>query len=163
MTGSGTVERVFIAPDAEAEMEERTDVEAIARKGLRGDRYFSEIERGTFVEWESDEERHNGYDLTLIEQEAVTAIERESGIELAPGAHRRNVETRDVALNHLVGRRFRVGDAVCRGNRLCEPCNHLQRLTQDGVLQALVHRGGLRADVLEDGTIRPGDVIEPLE
>ncbi|SEW30463.1 MOSC domain-containing protein [Natrinema salifodinae] len=163
MTGSGTVERIFIAPEAEAEMEEQTDVEAVAGKGLRGDRYFSEIETGTFVEWEPDEERHDGYDLTLIEQEAVTAIEREAGIELAPGEHRRNIETHDVALNHLVGQRFRVGDAICRGDRLCEPCNHLQRIAQDGVLQALTHRGGLRADILEDGMIRPGDVIEPLE
>ncbi|WP_134670091.1 MOSC domain-containing protein [Halorussus marinus] len=163
MTESGTVERIFTAPEAEAEMEERTDVEAIAGSGLRGDRYFREIETGTFVEWDADEDRHDGYDLTLIEREAVTAIEREAGIELAPGEHRRNVETREVALNHLVGRRFRVGDAVCRGDRLCEPCAHLQRITQDGVLQALAHRGGLRADVLEDGTIRPGDAIEPLD
>lgn len=163
MTGSGTVERVFIAPEAEAEMEEQTDVKAVTGQGLRGDRYYSEIEMGTFVGWEPDEERHDGYDLTLIEQEAVTAIEREAGIELAPGEHRRNIETRDVALNHLVGQRFRVGDAICRGDRLCEPCNHLQRITQDGVLQALTHRGGLRADILEDGEIRPGDEIEPLE
>lgn len=163
MTGSGTVERIFVAPEAETEMEEQTDVEAVAEKGLRGDRYFSEIETGTFVTWGPDEERPDGYDLTLIEQEAVTAIEREAGIELAPGEHRRNIETSDVALNHLVGRRFRVGDAICRGDRLCEPCDYLQRVTQDGVLQALLHRGGLRADILEDGTIRPGDAIEPLE
>lgn len=163
MTGSGTVEQIFIAPAAGAEMEAQTDVEAVSGKGLRGDRYFSEIETGTFVEWGPDEERHDGYDLTLIEQESVTAIEREAGIELAPGEHRRNVETRAVALNHLVGRRFRVGDAIYRGDRLCEPCNHLQRITRDGVLQALTHRGGLRADILEDGVIRPGDVIEPLD
>ena len=163
MTGSGTVERIFIAPEAQAEMEEQPSVEAVAGNGLRGDRYFSEIETGTFVGWESDEERHDGYDLTLIEQEAVTAIEREAGIELAPGEHRRNIETRDVALNHLVGQQFRVGEAICRGDRLCEPCNHLQTLTQDGVLQALTHRGGLRADIIESGMIRPGDKIEPLE
>lgn len=163
MTGAGTVERVFTAPEPEVEMTERSDVEAVAGSGLRGDRYFSEIETGTFVGWEPDEKRHDGYDLTLIEQEAVTAIEREAEIELAPGEHRRNIETRDVALNHLVGQRFRIGDAVCRGDRLCEPCAHLQRITQDGVLQALTHRGGLRADILEDGIIRPGDAIEPLE
>jgi len=163
MTGAGTIERIFTAPEPEVEMTERSGVEAVAGSGLRGDRYFREIETGTFVEWEPDEERHDGYDLTLIEQEAVTAIEREAGIELAPGEHRRNIETRDVALNHLVGQRFRVGDAICRGDRLCEPCNHLQHITQDGVLQALTHRGGLRADILEDGMIRPGDVIEPLE
>ncbi|MFC6767480.1 MOSC domain-containing protein [Natrinema soli] len=163
MTGSGTVERIFITPEAKAEMEEQTSVESVAGKGLRGDCYFSEIETGTFVEWEPNEERHDGYELTLIEQEAVTAIEREAGIELAPGEHRRNIETRDVALNHLVGQRFRVGDAICRGDRLCEPCNNLQRLTQDGVLQALTNRGGLRADILESGIIRPDDKVEPLE
>ncbi|AUV80393.1 sulfurase [Salinigranum rubrum] len=162
MTGAGTVERLFTAPEPEVEMVERSDVEAVAGSGLRGDRYFSEIETGTFVTWKPDEKRHDGYDLTLIEQEAVTAIEREAEIELAPGEHRRNIETRDVALNHLVGQRFRVGEAVCRGDRLCEPCNYLQRITRDGVLQALTHRGGLRADILEDGMIRPGDVIEPL-
>ena len=163
MNGDGTVERIFTAPEAEVEMTERSEVEAVAGSGLRGDRYFSEIETGTFVTWEPDEERHDGYDLTLIEQEAIDAIEREADIELAPGQHRRNIETRDVALNHLVGKRFRVGDAICRGDRLCEPCNHLQRITQDGVLQALTHRGGLRVDILEDGMIRPGDTIEPLE
>jgi hypothetical protein len=162
MATAGTVERIFIAPEPELEMTERSDVEAVAGGGLRGDRYFSEIETGTFVGWEPDEERRDGYDITLIEQETVAALERETGIELAPGEHRRNIETREVALNHLVGQRFRVGSAVCQGDRLCEPCSHLQRITQDGVLQALTHRGGLRANILEDGMIQPGDVIEPL-
>lgn len=163
MTAAGTVERIFTAPEPEVDMTERSKVEAVAGSGLRGDRYFREIETGTFVKWESDGEREEGYDLTLIEQEAVTAIKREAGIDFAPGEHRRNIETCDVALNHLVGQRFRVGDAICLGNRLCEPCSHLQRITQDGALAALTHRGGLRADILEDGMIRPGDVIEPLE
>lgn len=163
MTGSGTVERIFTAPEPEVAMVERSEVEAVARSGLRGDRYFRDIETGTFVGWAPDEDRQEGYDLTLIEQEAVAAIEREAGIDLDPGEHRRNIETRDVALNHLVGQRFRVGEAVCLGNRLCEPCNHLERLTQEGVEAALTHRGGLRADILEDGMVRPGDEIEPLE
>jgi MOSC domain-containing protein YiiM len=163
MAENGIVKRIFTAPEAEAEMEEQTGVEAVSKRGLRGDRYFSEIETGTFVEWEPDEKRHEGYDLTLIEQETVTAIEREAGIELAPGEHRRNIETRDIALNHLVGQRFQVGDAICRGDRLCEPCSHLQRITQDGVLRALTHRGGLRANILEDGEIHSGDVIKPLK
>ena len=163
MTGRGTVERLFIAPEAEVEMREQETVDAVAGCGLRGDRYWSEVETGTFVEWESGETRHAGYDLTLIEREAVEAVARESGIELAPGEHRRNVETRGVALNHLVGKRFRIGEVVCRGDRLCEPCSHLQRLTQDGVLGALTHRGGLRTDILEGGVIRPGDGVELLE
>lgn len=163
MKGTGSTERLFVAPEAEAPMRELSEVEAVAGGGLRGDRYFEEVETGTFVEWEPGEERRGGYDLTLIELEAIEAIEREAGIDLAPGEHRRNVETRDVALNHLVGRRFRVGEVVCRGDRLCEPCSHLQSLTTDGVLDALVHRGGLRVDVLEGGTIHAGDEIAPIE
>ncbi len=163
MTTEGTVERIFIAPEAEAEMRERPEVEAIERGGLRGDRYCSEIEAGTFVRWGSEEERHDGYDLTLIEQEALEAIERDMDIELAPGAHRRNIETSGVALNHLVDSQFRIGDVICRGNRLCEPCDHLERLTQGGVRKSLVHRGGLRVDILEGGTIQHGDEIVILE
>lgn len=163
MNGDGRVERVFIAPAAEAEMREQTAVEAVAGSGLRGDRYFREIETGTFADWGSDEARSSGYDLTLIEQEAIEAIEREADITLAPGEHRRNIETRDAALNHLVDKQFRVGEVVCRGDRLCEPCAHLQNLTTDGVLASLVHRGGLRADIITGGTIRPGDELTPLE
>lgn len=163
MNGIGTVERIFTAPDAELEMVERSDVEAVAGSGLRGDRYFSEIETGTFATWGPDEERPDGYDLTLIEREAIEGIEREADVELAPGEHRRNIITRDAALNHLVGKRFRVGDAICRGDRLCEPCGYLQDHIEKDVLEPLAHRGGLRADILESGTIRPSDVIEPLE
>ncbi|WP_408959598.1 MOSC domain-containing protein [Natrinema sp. 74] len=163
MKGVETVERIFTAPEAEAEMNERSEVKAVARSGLRRDRYFSEIETGTFVTWEPDEERPAGYDLTLIEQESIEALEREADIKLAPGEHRRNIVTRDTALNHLVGERFRVGEAICRGDRLCEPCGYLQHITGKDVLDALAHRGGLRADILESGMIRPGDKIEPLE
>ncbi|WP_425498618.1 MOSC domain-containing protein [Natrinema salinisoli] len=110
-----------------------------------------------------NEERPDGYDLTLIEREAIEGIEREADIELAPGEHRRNIVTQDAALNHLVGKRFRVGEVVCRGARLCEPCGYLERITEKDVLEPLAHRGGLRADILEGGSIRPSDEIEPLE
>jgi len=86
MNGMGTAERIFTAPDAGVEMVERSDVEAVAGRGLRGDRYFSDVETGTFVTWDADDDRGDGYDLTLIEQEAIEAIEREAGIELAPGS-----------------------------------------------------------------------------
>lgn len=163
MNGNGAAERIFIAPEAEAEMREQSEIEAIAGSGLRGDRYFSEIETGTYIDWETDEERPAGKDLTLIEQETIDALERESDIELGLGEHRRNIVTRDVALNHLVGKRFRVGDVVCRGDRLCEPCNYLQDITGKEVLSALTHRGGLRADILDSGVIRSDDTVEPLE
>ena len=101
--------------------------------------------------------------LPSREREAIDAIEREADVSLAPGEHRRNIETRDTALNHFVGKRFRVGEVICRGDRLCEPCDHLQRITQNGVLNALVHRGGLRADIVEGGTVRSSDEIELLD
>lgn len=155
MNGPGTVEAIHVAPDAGTPMEPLESVEAVAGRGLRGDRYFAE--EGTF-----SGRAGGGREITLVEAEAVEAIEREAGVTLGFDEHRRNVTTRDAALNHLVGERFRVGDAVCEGVRLCEPCSHLESLTAEGVLDALVHRGGLRADVREGGRIRVGDAIEPL-
>lgn len=161
MNGAGTVEGVFLADAGGAAMEAVPSVEAVAGRGLRGDRYFTET--GTFADWADADERPAGYDVTLVEREVIEAVERDAGLSLEAGAHRRNVETRDVALNHLVGERFQIGEAVCRGDRLCEPCSHLEGLTTDGVVDALVHRGGLRADVVESGTIEPGDVVKPIE
>lgn len=155
MNGTGTVLALHTAPAAEAPMESQDAVEAVAGRGLRGDRYFTA--EGTFSDAPG-----GGRDLTLTEAEAIEAIEREAGISLEFGDHRRNVTTRDAALNHLVGRRFRVGEAVCEGVRLCEPCDHLRSLTVDGLTDALTHRGGLRADILEGGTIRVGADLEPL-
>jgi MOSC domain-containing protein YiiM len=97
--------------------------------------------------------------VTLIESEALDAVRREYGVEISAAESRRNILTEGVALNHLVGREFRIGEVRLRGVRLCEPCNHLEGLTRPGVREALVHRGGLRADVLTDGVIRPGDRV----
>ena len=82
------------------------------------------------------------------------------GSKLDPAEARRNVVTRGIDLNALVGREFTVGSVRALGQRLCEPCVHLQRLTRPGVIAGLVHQGGLRADVLTDGEIRLGDKIE---
>jgi len=126
-------------------------VEAVAGAGLRGDRYF---ERG------ADPERQ----LTLIESEELERLANEDGIELAPGESRRQLTTRGVRLNPLVGRRFKVGTVECRGIELCEPCNHLQTLTaRPGLMRAAVHRAGLNAEILTDGTISVGDAITPLD
>jgi MOSC domain-containing protein YiiM len=147
MATDGRVDAVFVAPASEEPVERRESVEAVAGRGLRGDRYFGD--GGTF----------EGDHCTLIEREALAAAEREYGVELDPGAHRRNVVTHGVALNHLVGIEFRVGDARLRGERLCEPCTHLESLTEDGVLDALVHRGGLRASLLDGGTVAVDDPV----
>jgi MOSC domain-containing protein YiiM len=105
--------------------------------------------------------RKNGPDreVTLIEAEAIEAVSRDYGVAIEPIETRRNVVTRGIALNHLVGKRFGVGEAVLQGIHLCEPCSHLESLTRSGVREALVHRGGLRAQILEGGVIRVGDSI----
>jgi len=151
---TGVVEAIAIAPDAEAPMTLVAEARAHAGRGLQGDRYFEE--RGTF-----SNPHALGIDLTLIEAEVVDELARGS-LRFDAAAGRRNVVTRGVDLDALVGRRFRIGDVECVGRRLCEPCAHLQRLTAPGVLRALVHRGGLRADILTDGVIRVGDPIGRL-
>ena len=148
--GAGTVEAILLAPDAEAPLARVPESQALAGRGLDGDRYAAG--RGTFA-------GGKGYDLTLIEAEALEALGAEAGIALPWADARRNLVTRGIRLNALVGQRFRVGEVECVGRRLAEPCSHLERLTEPGVLRGLVHRAGLRADILTDGTIRQGDAV----
>jgi MOSC domain-containing protein YiiM len=147
----GRVRAIHVAPTSGAPVERREQVAAVADRGLEGDRYFSD--EGTF----------EGSDLTLVERETLRSVARDYDVAIDPGAHRRNVTTEGVALNHLVGERFRVGGAVCVGEELCEPCSYLERLLeQRGVREALVHRGGLRARIVGSGDIGVGDRIEPV-
>ncbi len=149
---NGHVRHLHISREQGDEPESVAEVQAVADAGLRGDRYFDQS--GTFAERE-------GSDLTLIESEALAAVERDYGIGLEPGVHRRNVTTEGVSLNHLIGDRFRVGEVTCIGTELCEPCSYLERhLEERGVREALVHRGGLRCRIVKGGRIRVGDGIE---
>lgn len=120
-----------------------------AGEGIRGDRYAGLGIPGSHV--------------TFIAAEGVEAMVARTGIPLSPRETRRNVLTRGVDVNALVGRRFRVGEAVCEGIKPCTPCNHLEETTRAGVRAGLSGQGGLRADVLVGGTIRPGDTIEVLD
>jgi MOSC domain-containing protein YiiM len=151
MTWEGTIESIHIATNAKAPMQAMRGVVAIPGVGLEGDRYA--LGSGTFYKPQPDHE------LTLIEAEAIEAMRRDYNVELAPGEARRNLVTRGVPLNHLVGCEFQIGDVNIRGIRLCEPCSHLQTLTQRPVIKGLLHRGGLRAQVLSAGTIRVGDIV----
>jgi MOSC domain-containing protein YiiM len=146
----GIVVSIHIATTASGPVLPVNEVRAVAGKGLEGDRYFKEV--GTF-----SHEGDGSNEVTLIESEAIEALKRDYGIDLKPGDSRRNIATHGVALNHLVGREFRVGEVVLRGLRLCEPCSHLEKLTEKGVMRGLIHRGGLRAEIVTGGTIRVGD------
>ncbi len=149
----GRIDAIYIAATGSAPMQAVDAVRAVPGRGLEGDRYYSQL--GTYSASPAPCRA-----VTLIEREALEALERDYGIALAPGASRRNLVTQGVPLNHLVGREFRVGAVRLRGIRLCEPCAHLEQLTRRGVLRGLIHRGGLRAEILTEGLIRVGDVVE---
>jgi MOSC domain-containing protein YiiM len=149
----GIVVAICITPAANGPMTSLRAVRALAGKGLEGDRYCLGV--GTYSKTPG-----SGRQVTLVELESIEALQRDYGVALPPTSARRNIVTQGVALNHLVGQHFRVGAVTFVGARLCEPCAHLEGLTRPGVLRGLVHRGGLRADVLSDGLIQVGDTIE---
>jgi MOSC domain-containing protein YiiM len=148
-----TVTAILISAAPAGPLEAVEIARAIAGRGLEGDRYAAG--QGTF-----SDKPGTGRQVTLIEAEAIEAYETESGESLTPAEARRNIVTRGVRLNELIGREFMVGDVRVLGCRLCEPCTHLERLTGKGVLRGLVHRGGLRAEFLTDGVIRVGDRVK---
>jgi len=151
---NGMVESIHVASVAEGPPQSVAQAVAIPGAGLEGDRYALKL--GTFYKPAPDHE------LTLIEAEAIEALRRDYRVELAAGDSRRNIVTRNVPLNHLVGKEFAIGDVRVRGIRLCEPCDHLQRVTGKSVIKGLLHRGGLRAQILTKGTIRVGDAVTLL-
>ncbi len=153
----GEVTSLHITAAGSQELASPTEVKALPGKGLEGDRYAL----GTGFYSEASATPAPDREITLIEAEALDALLEEAGIEFSPAESRRNVVTRGVPLNHLVGRRFLVGAVPLEGVRLCEPCAHLVELTGKAVLGPLVHRGGLRARILAEGMIRIGDIVTP--
>jgi hypothetical protein len=144
--GVGSVAAILIAPAAESPLKRVESAEAVPGRGLAGDRYANGA--GTF-----SAPGGRGYELTLVEAEVLDEI------ALTWEEARRNIVTTGISVNGLVGKRFRVGSVECVGRRLAEPCAHLEKLTRPGLLRPLVHRGGLRADILAGGTISVGDEI----
>jgi len=147
---AGRVEGIFVTPEHSALPAPVERVRAHAGRGLEGNRYlFDRAEPGKA--------------LTLIAAEALERLEAEHGIALSAAASRRNVLTRGIDVNALVGRRFTIGGVECVGVELCEPCSHLESLTVPGVLRGLVHRAGLNADILDDGEIAVGDPVAAID
>jgi MOSC domain-containing protein YiiM len=154
--GVGVVEGIHIAIASEQPLRALPRVAAIAGIGLDGDRYALGVGR---YSGDGRAERQ----ITLIEAEEIEMLAAGSGIELAPGESRRNVTTRGIRLNALVGRRFRIGAVECEGIRLCEPCQNLEDHLGRPVLRPLVHRAGLRAAIITSGEIALGDEVAVLD
>jgi MOSC domain-containing protein YiiM len=144
---TGSVEAIWVAGAAGAAGASLEAVRALPGRGLEGDRHVTGD--GTFPSGVP------GSALTLIEREVCDSFDP----PLGPDEHRRNLVTAGIDVGALVGREFAVGGVRCRGMRLCEPCTVVERYASRPVLRALVHRGGLRADILEDGVIRVGDPV----
>jgi MOSC domain-containing protein YiiM len=153
---TGVVRAIYIVARAKESMVAVPQVVAVPGKGLEGDRYF--LGRGSFSRWPGA-----GRAISLIASEAIEAVRLERGIDLGDGRSRRNIVTEGIDLASLQGRKFRIGTALLKGVRECQPCMHLERLTGPGVFEALKGRGGWRAEVIEGGVITAGDRITIAE
>lgn len=157
----GKLLHIHIAPAAAHEMEAVDEAELVAGRGIVGDRYF--LGTGTYSP------KPDIREVTLIEIETIDALAandpplQDGPIVLDPTDHRRNLTTRGVPLNHLVGKRFRVGDTILRGGRLNFPCKYLEELLGEPVYLPLYNRSGLNCTIETGGVIHPGDVISPLD
>ncbi len=153
MNWRGELLHIHIAAKASAPMEALLEARLMAGVGIAGDRYTTGL--GTY-----SNRRHIDRQATLIEVETLEALARDRGIELWPHEHRRNLTTRAVPLNHLVGQYFRVGDCVLYGGRLNVPCMYLENLLAKRVFKPLLNRSGLNCRIIVGGTIRPHDRVE---
>ena len=154
---TGAVTGIFIAAAAGAPTRSVVEASAVAGNGLDGDRY-----RAGVGFYSAIPTTPGARELTLIEEEQLDEVARD-GFPLGPGEHRRNLTTRGVALDGLLGRRFQIGNVLCEEVRACPPCNHLEAVTGRALLAPLIDRGGLRARIVTGGMIRVGDVISPVD
>ena len=154
MNWTGRLAHIHIAENAGGAMQPLDSARLIKGVGIEGDRYATG--RGHYSSMPRADRQ-----VTLIEIETLEALARDHGIDLLPDETRRNLTTRDVPLNHLVGRRFRVGAVLLLGTRLNVPCKYLEQVTAKPVYAPLINRSGLNCEILEGGVIRVGDVLRP--
>jgi hypothetical protein len=162
MNWKGELLHIHTAPSASFEMEEQKEAELIPGKGIAGDRYF--LGTGTYSS------KPDVRDVTLIEVEVLEALAvgqpRVPGLTatLTPDQHRRNLTTRGVPVNHLLGKRFKVGEVVLRAARFNFPCKYIEELLGiPGLYEGLLNRSGMNCAIEVGGIIRPGDAIVPLD
>ncbi|MGZ4570371.1 MAG: MOSC domain-containing protein [Blastococcus sp.] len=155
MLPEGVLREIWLAGAAAEPMRRVPSVEAVAGRGLAGDRYA--LGGGTWAQYPDLEKQ-----VTLIDAAAVAAVARETGADLGPGDTRRNLVTADIDLPSLVGRWFTVGGVLLFGMKRCPPCTHLERLTGVRLVKAMVHRGGINAAVFAGGPVAEGDAIRAV-
>jgi MOSC domain-containing protein YiiM len=153
----GVVEAIYIAERSGQPMRAVTEVEGAAGRGLLGDRHCRPADAPPLAP------NDRVPDISLVEAEVLASLLADHEIDLPPSQTRRNIITRGVRLQSLIGRRFRLGGLVCEGVEICEPCVHVQQKVGKPILRPLVHRGGLRARILEGGVVRTGDQIAAVE
>lgn len=154
MTWSGLVEGLHLCPRSFLPMRSVPVLTLVAGRGVEGDRYA--VGEGFY-----SDRPEEGRQITLFEAETLEALARDHKVALAPADHRRNVTTRDVPVNHLVGRRFRIGAVLLEGTRLSTPCRHIEQITGQEIFTFLLNRSGLHARILDGGDIRLGDAVIP--
>jgi len=153
----GIVRFLHITPRAFLPMRSFPELQLIAGRGIEGDRYLIGQETGFY-----SHKPEEGRQVTLFEMETLEAVRRDHGIELLPEEHRRNVTVEGVPLNHLVGRRFRLGETVVEATRLSTPCRHIEEILGKAVFDPLINRSGLNCKVIAGGTLRVGDLVRPV-
>ncbi|WP_407189965.1 MOSC domain-containing protein [Bradyrhizobium centrosematis] len=153
----GVVRFLHKTPRAFLPMRSFSELQLIAGRGIEGDRYLIGQETG-FYSYKPEE----GRQITLFEMETIAALRRDHGIELLPDEHRRNVTVEGVPVNHLVGRRFRLGEAIVEATRLSTPCRHIEEILGKAVFDPLINRSGLNCKIIAGGTLRVGDIVRPL-
>jgi MOSC domain-containing protein YiiM len=151
----GKVVSIYIAPLAGSQLETIEVAELRSGKGIAGDRYFQQ--QGTFSK---QLESGADWEVTLIESEEIRNYNEAQSTDWHDGAFRRNIVTRDIRINDLVGRQISVGTALLEGIRLCEPCAYLGSMLGPEIVKGMAHRAGLRARILASGYVRPGDSVE---
>jgi MOSC domain-containing protein YiiM len=153
----GVVRFLHRTPRAFLPMRSFSELELIAGRGIEGDRYLIGQEAGFY-----SHKPEEGRQITLFEIETLEALRRDHSIELLPEEHRRNVTVEGVPLNHLVGRRFRLGETIVEATRLSTPCRHIEEILGKAVFDPLINRSGLNCKIIVGGTLRVGDAVRPL-
>ena len=153
----GVVRSLHKTPRAFLPMRSFPELQLIAGRGIEGDRYLIGQEAGFY-----SHKPEEGRQITLFELETLEALRRDHGVELLPEEHRRNVTVEGVPLNHLVGRRFRLGETIVEATRLSTPCRHIEEILGKAVFDPLINRSGLNCKIIAGGALRVGDVVRPL-